>query len=141
MVRYQSVEDAWLALPILQTCRYFCEVGQKTLYRDIILLDIPDTLLKLIRDPHPQCLLYIRTLDVRHPEFRSSFSLQPAIRDRVLQFQGLGFVQCATAFDWKNSLVGVQQFVKHWKDELRPRLNTIKVSDDRIELVWLLSAL
>jgi hypothetical protein len=141
MIRSQSVENAWLALPLLQTCKYFCEVGQKTLYRDIILLDIPDTLLKLIRDPHPQCLLYIRTLDVRHPEMFPSSSLLPAIQDRVMQFQGFGFVQCATAFDWKISLVGVQQFVKHWKDKLRPRLNTIKVSDDRVMLVSLLSAL
>lgn len=141
MVRYQSVEDAWLALPLLQTCKYFCEVGQKILYKDIILLDIPDTLLKLVRDPHPQCLLYIRTLDIRHAEYESSPSLTLAIEDRALQSQGLGFVHCATAFDWRTSLVGVQQFVKNWKDELRPRLSTIKVSNDGVVLVSWLSSL
>jgi squalene cyclase len=139
MIGYRLVitEDPWPAAPLLLTCRYVCEIGLEALYREIILLKNPWTLLKLMRQPHARCFHYMKILDLRHLIDWQIFidRLPPLIRRRVLQSQVSALAQYATDPSWNTSLNTVQNLEYDWRDEVSPHLKMIKVSSDSNKIV------
>lgn len=139
MIGYRLVvtEDPWPVTPLLLTCRYVCEVGLEALYREIILLKNPWTLLRLMRQSHARCFHYMKILDLRHLIDWQIFigRLPPLIRRRVLQSQVSALAQYATDPSWNTSLNTVQNLEYDWRDEVSPHLKMIKVSSDSNKIV------